>query len=930
MDNQNKQKLTVQNPLWILLSVTIPQTIFLLISFFMINIVKSQIEQKTLTNLIIIGLITISSILFYTIFALVLKILKKKLHHIFSVILIVSNIALVYVIVLITSNLPRSIPFWMFRTDDFLFYMGTFFLPSVIYGLLIGIDFFVNKDKKNNLWINFLIAILIPTTWYLSSLLFSRFVHFPDSDFFVHFVIILFIISTVLFYFFIIRAIVIFFISKSKFSPILYNILKVFFALVFPILGLLLNNLGDKLFGLSEIVSIFGDFSHRLFYILAVLNGIFLLIPNFNNFKLRFFLFLLKSLTFSYTVYFFLAFFVFLPFAIIGIIAFGLGFLILTPVVLFMIHFNELKKDIIYLKEKFNLAKILSVAIPIFLIIPSIIIIIFYVEKSNLTKTLDYIYETSYILDKKRNFNEKLFIDSIENLKKTKENSYRLPFITPIYKSVVFSNLILNDKKINYLEAIFAGTTLFKETKNIQEEKVKIKDLNYTTIYNEKEKLYHTKIDLVLKNNDSFNSEYSTKIKLPLSSWVGDYYLVVGDKKKKALLVEKKSALWIYNEIKNQSRDPGLIYYEDLNTMSLKVFPFSRDEIRYTGFEIVHINPIKLEIDKKIVNCGDNYKNEFITDENKDFIIASSIYKKKLPIINKPIFYHFLLDHSINSRIDPNYIKNLENFIKEKNIQSNYDIYVIDSNYQKLNNTNELRSYLSKNEPKSGFWVDRVLKGLILKNYSNSNYADVFVVITNNFNNVIINTDISDFKLIYPYSDYIYHLTDDNKIYSYKIDDFNDNKQINDIISNEIVEYNYENNKYYLKNDINDSIIITDSKNDNKNIDENLLNQCVNITANYLKYSYNPDLQKKYFNDIYLASIKNRILSKLTTFIVLENEAQENLLLEKQKKILANKKYFDAGEEIDTNMSEPPILIMSLVLLLFIGFIIKRRFKIKN
>ena len=143
MDNQNEQKLTVQNPLWILLSVTIPQTIFLIISFFMINIVKSQIEQNLLTNLIIIGLVTITSILFYTIFALIIKFLNKKLHHIFSVILIISNIALVYGIVLITSNLPRSIPFWMFRTDDFFFYMGTFFLPSVIYGLIIGINFFV-------------------------------------------------------------------------------------------------------------------------------------------------------------------------------------------------------------------------------------------------------------------------------------------------------------------------------------------------------------------------------------------------------------------------------------------------------------------------------------------------------------------------------------------------------------------------------------------------------------------------------------------------------------------------------------------------------------------------------------------------------------------------------------------------------------------
>jgi hypothetical protein len=54
-----------------------------------------------------------------------------------------------------------------------------------------------------------------------------------------------------------------------------------------------------------------------------------------------------------------------------------------------------------------------------------------------------------------------------------------------------------------------------------------------------------------------------------------------------------------------------------------------------------------------------------------------------------------------------------------------------------------------------------------------------------------------------------------------------------------------------------------------------------------------PERPVKKTLDIVKASIKTGVMSPYTSYIVLENEAQEKVLLEKQKQILSTKKALD-------------------------------------
>ena len=163
-----------------------------------------------------------------------------------------------------------------------------------------------------------------------------------------------------------------------------------------PLIGLAVNN-GHLFnnFGSSG-SGIFGDFNNAWFYILAIVNGIMVCLPNLDNRIYRLLLFIGRSVTFAYTFYFFLVFLPFLPLSVIAIIAIGTGFLMLTPLLLFVIHINELSKDFTYLKIQFSKKLIIGISLLGFFVIPSFITLTYLKDNCVLNETLSYLYSPDY------------------------------------------------------------------------------------------------------------------------------------------------------------------------------------------------------------------------------------------------------------------------------------------------------------------------------------------------------------------------------------------------------------------------------------------------------------------------------------------------------------------------------------------------------
>ena len=126
------------------------------------------------------------------------------------------------------------------------------------------------------------------------------------------------------------------------------------------------------------------------------MNGLLLCLPNSNNVNYRLALFIGRSITMTYTFYFFLVFLPFLPFSILAVLAFGLGFLMLTPLALFTIHINALSKDYSFLKKSYSSLLLKSLIVGSLLVIPLCITIKYISYKKTLHHALAYIYSPDY------------------------------------------------------------------------------------------------------------------------------------------------------------------------------------------------------------------------------------------------------------------------------------------------------------------------------------------------------------------------------------------------------------------------------------------------------------------------------------------------------------------------------------------------------
>ena len=335
-------------------------------------------------------------------------------------------------------------------------------MPTLAYSVLILVFHFTSGDKEYKAWVNFLIVLIIPFTGYLFTKIVLPLWDY-NTGFETHAFLVLIIAATLLFLFFLVRGVLIAIVRKTDVWKKYYLILKIPAAIVLPLLGLLVNNgfVFDKFnFSEAETSGIFGNFNSIWFYILAVVNGIFICLPDQDKKIYRLVLFAGRSITLSFTFYFFLVFLPFLPFSVIAIIAAGTGFLMLTPLALFVIHINEVHKDIQYLKEYFSLKIIRILLILCAMTIPAAVTLTYIKDKAVLNTALEYLYAPDYSRQYKINNNSlQKTIPMVKNHKNRNNVLFfneQIPYLTSYFNRIVFNNLTLSDVKINHAENVFS------------------------------------------------------------------------------------------------------------------------------------------------------------------------------------------------------------------------------------------------------------------------------------------------------------------------------------------------------------------------------------------------------------------------------------------------------------------------------------------
>jgi len=866
---------------------------------------------------------------------------KQNISVLYGLIALTCHILFIYRFGFYSDKIiPFSIPQWMIP-GNMILYVGTFLMPTLAYSLFVLVAHFTPETKDHKAWKSFLIAIIIPITWYLFSQIILPLWKPVGSNFEIHTLLIFTIVGTIVFLFFLVRSIFVLVIKKTQIWSNYQLAWKIPISIILPLIGLLVNNghlFND--FSINE-SGIFGDFNSFWFYVLAVLNGLFICLPNIENKLYRLFLFIGRSITFAYTFYFFIVFLPFLPFSVIAIVAIGIGFLMLTPLLLFVFHINELSKDFNYLKSQFSNNLVWGFSIVGFLVIPFFLTANYLNDRGTLNQTLEYLYSPDY----SKNYSiDKTSLQKTLNVVKSHKDKNRggifgsqQPYLSSYFNWLVLDNLTLSDTKINLIERIFYAKTSFElRPENIQNNKVEITNISTNSTYDKSQKAWKSWVDLEItnKSDNIWLSEYATTIELPVGTWISDYYLYVGDKKEMGILAEKKAAMWVFSNIRNENRDPGILYYLTGNKIAFRVFPFAKDEVRKTGIELLHKEPIQLTIDGNSVSLGNSEIEQETSFENENVIYVSALEKLNLKKVTRKPYFHFLVDATTKGNIYK-YTNRIEEIInKHSNLTENAKISFVNSYVMTTSFDADWKQKFQNQNLQSGFYIDRAFKSVFYNSYKeHANSFPVIVVVTDSIQNAVFDKDFSDWSFSFPESDLFYNLNkngnlEPHSLMSNPLEIVKDNISLS--FEHSVLEYKLKDNSVrYLHDNQQPSVILkTDLFETNDTaIKEKNWSAALSMQAKWISQILHPETS----DDEWLNLVKNSFLSKVmtpvTSYLVVENEAQKAILKKKQDQVLSSNKSLDIGEDTQ-RMSEPSLIALSILLGLVLWY--KQRISKKN
>jgi len=941
------------HPRWIFFSTILPQLTLFIIYYNAFQVFGMELESDIVTNWYVYGFSFLGIIIAQTTYAAYSTYHSKPINVIWSFLTVIIYLFLLLSYYLQARDLvPNSVPDWIRSVTDVQSFMGMFIFPAMLHAILVGVIHFTDKeDSKYHFWVMLLIPISIYLTIILIVPLLNGFLSYKYAEFAIQIIGSVFIILAL---FWLLRVVYLFF--QRNENPTSTKILEILFAAVFPLTGLILS------FSLNNPL---GNFQSVWFFIFAVLAAIILIFPsaNLKTYKLRFIHFLLKAFVFPYAVYFFIVFMPFTPLSVVLIIL-GVGVLMLTPLVLFLIHSKQLYQDYDYLATNYSNFSLFTGFLVAVSIIPLVFSINTYYDKIQLHKGLDYLYSSDY--DATTNVPNPNSISStlyhIENFKVRRNRDWfsagnnGIPLLDSFYKWLVLDNMTLSESKINLLNNVFVGEDMpkptntwrfwngeFNQNRDFQTGKgdssVNIDKTTVTSFFDEKQNAWISKVDLVLHNqseNDWQQQEYATFFDLPEGAFVSNYYLYVGNQKVEALLAEKKTALWVYRQIVNARQDPGIIYYTDNGQLGFRVFPFIKDEYRKTGFEILHAEPFELQIDDSTtVFLGK--KDEI--DSSKTLITSNSNYVsqselKELKTITRKPYYHFILDNSKYGGIGKEkYIERIENFVSknplQNDLESKYTVVDFELNELGANWKNE---YLEQDNKGGLFlekavkkiWLENYLKNITLENLDKATYP-IIVVVSDELEDGVWTGSLHEWKKYVPEGFEFYELASNNRVMLQNFEHFTmlgEPLDKNEKIRIKEVKQIANNGKTYFlpilptssifeKNGITLPITHFDKKEEMTIADVKEFGQLPKYSQalslqnlNETMALYPTQAEKRWLEQVQ-KSFTARILTPVTTFMVLETESQRKALLKKQEEVLSGKRLLDLT---DANRSSEPSL----------------------
>ncbi|SFF26240.1 MSEP-CTERM sorting domain-containing protein [Thermoflexibacter ruber] len=864
--------------------------------------------------------------------------------------------------------IPPNVPRWMLPNSMWE-YVGTFLMPLLFHALMVVIVRLTPSFSFTSAWKNLAFALLVPFAWYFFIVLAVPLI---NRSFEYHKIIdhalVLFSVSVAVFFLFsLCKAIYIFVmlqlqnskqasqdteIQKKKFNLVHFLesndfLVKIAVGVIAPLSGLALNQALDNFFG---------NFEHYFFYLIAALNGVFLCLPPLPKPTYRLILFAFRSFTFTYIFYFFLVFLPVLPIAM-ALLLTVIGSLTLVPLILTFIQIQQLWADMQYLYAHFNRVVVNVLLVVALLMLPVAVHFLYLSDKKALHEALDYVYASSLEGESKK-INAMRLESVLEEVQRNKEKinwgwrNRQSPYLSLYYNWLVLDNLTLSTEKIEKLSNIFVGESKDygyydwrRWGNNSFPDSVKISKVNVNSTFNKEKQFWTSWIDLEITNLDtattpfSRQSEYRTLLNLPEGCWISDYYLWIGEEKVHGLLAEKKTAMWVYNEILSERRDPGLLHYTSGNQVSLRVFPFVPSEVRKTGLQLIHKEPIHFQIDSLNLFLGDTLTqpkfDKPLASVSKQAIYLPKAFKKQLPKVKRATYPHFIVNCSKEKeKKQAEYQKRINQFLANHSLSKDKAKISFTNTYIKTVDLSEnWQNDKEKWSFEGGFYLERAIEKILFENRNQAQIPQI-IVVSDSLSEAVLGKNFKEYQVFYPENQVFFLLDAQDEVTAYSLSNL---EKINESYTPqptiEVLAWkNEEGQTFYLPDSEQASVVWNEKATPGS--EEVALAQKdwesgLYLQGQWFAHTFHPERTDQEWLPLVKNSFKAQVMTPVTSFISLENEAQRQALLQKQEEVLQAKKSLDISED-EVRMSEWSYSSAMLIGIYLLFLLLAISVKLKN
>lgn len=596
-------------------------------------------------------------------YAALLWLRKGRVHALYGVLVFLAYAPLLWAIAEHMNTLfPWDVPRWMMPDDAELYAFRLLSLP-LAHALFVLVARSLPEGEAGRPARDILVAAAIPLAVFLFVQVVEPFR--MGGDFERHMWVVVLVCLTIAFLFLLLRGITAL-VLRWKGGSALALAARILVGLVLPLLGLALNNgLLTQALGVPRAaVGLFGDLSHPAFYLIALLNGAAVAWPSSSQPMLRLIQFALRAAGLPYVLYFFVLFVPMLPLSIVAIVAAGLGFLLLAPVLLFALQANLLWQDARFLLAHRPWTSLAGILMAATALLPATILITYLGHRSTLHGALRHVYESD-MHDPIRPLDAEALAEVLKQMEANRAgNRWRgngalggnTPFLTPLHNRIVLDHLTLSEEKADMLaQVVLDAEPTFPERRRSMppNEHTALDSAWIESRFNEEQQAWRSWVHLAVRNGGDWQEEFTADITLPDGAWVSDHYLVIGADTAKGVLAEKKAALWVYNSIVSNRRDPSILRYASHNRLQLRVFPVEAGQVRHTGFELLHREALPLDLGGRKLMLGDTSRDPGaapVESGEPGVVFMPAALKQGLPRTRRSAHVHLVVDATERQR----------------------------------------------------------------------------------------------------------------------------------------------------------------------------------------------------------------------------------------------------------------------------------------